>query len=201
MKSRFTALSIVVGLCATLICGPTLRGQSVNFSVKNPTFQIEQVKTMGCWATALTMLRSWKEGKLLSIEDVLKSAGGPYLDMYNANIGLSPLDEPAFLTASKLKAEPPATYTPQAIETKLKLWGPLAVTTAHGSGKQVYVHMRVILGIAGDGTAKGTMLTIADPADGQNHIVSFDDFIAKTADLAKLDYGVGADVRPLIIHL
>jgi hypothetical protein len=192
--------TFLLGTCFIALSGSTLRAQSVNYSVPEPTFAIKQVETMGCWATATTILASWKAHNLLSVEKVLTSAGGPYPDIYKSNVGLFPVDEPGFLNALHLKAEPPASYTPQAIESKLRLWGPLFVTTAETSGRKVFVHARVILSIAGDGTGPGTNLIIVDPDDGQRHLESFTDFVKKTETLAKVDYGDGADVRPLIVH-
>jgi hypothetical protein len=201
MRTAYSSLrAIIGGLCLAVLCGSTVHAQAVNYSVTEPTFAIKQVKTMGCWATVAAMLTSWKAHNLISIEEVLNSAGGPYSDIYKANTGLFPVDEPGFLKSLKLKAEPPASYTAQAIESKLRLWGPLFVTTAETSGHSVFVHARVILSIVGDGSASGTQLTIADPGDGQRHLESFGDFIKKTEALAKLDYGDGADVRPLIVH-
>jgi hypothetical protein len=201
---RTTAFSsfcaFVLGICFIPLCSSTLGAQAVNYSVPEPTFAIKQVKTMGCWATAAAILASWKAHSLLSVEDVLKSAGGSYQEIYKGNLGLFPVDETGFLKALKLKAEPPASYTPQGIESKLRLWGPLFVTTAETNGRQVFVHARVILSIIGDGTGPGTQLTIADPDDGQRHLETLTDFVTRTETLAKLDYGISADVRPLIVH-
>lgn len=168
--------------------------------VKEPTFAIKQTKTMGCWATVATMLQSWHDGSLSSIQAVLATAGGNYPALYLSNAGLSSLEKPGFLRALHLTTEPPASYTAEALEAKLRLWGAMWVTTQETDGHQAFIHARLILGITGDGTSNGTTLFIADPADGQKHVESLGEFTSKIEALARSDYGKGADVRPLIVH-
>lgn len=184
--------------------GPPLSAQSLNYDVSEPVFLIKQPKDNACWATVATMMKSWKSKQLLSIDAVLeaadKASGGSYSATYRLDSGLSSSDKPGFLRAVGLRAEPPASYTPQAIESKLRLWGPLWVTTAEPSGARFSIHARMVIGIMGDGSGTGTTLVVVDPSDGAKHIESFDSFVKKTEVLAKADYGSNADVRPLIVH-
>jgi len=174
--------------------------QKVNYVVPEPTFVIQQPKPNGCWATVAAMMLSWKNRRAMTIEAVVQSAGAVYQALYKSDVGLSAAEKPSFLDSLHFKNEAPATYTAQALESKLKLWGPLWVTTAEPTGKKFSIHARVLLGIMGDGSGTGTTLLIADPADGTKHFENLDTFTQKLDKVAKSDYGAGADVRPLIVH-
>lgn len=191
---------VLVTVTYVVICGFAATAQPVDFKVSEPTFVIKQPTPNVCWATAATILQSWKAKRALPIEAVVGVADPTYTFLYKNDKGLGSSNKASFLNALHLSAEPPASYTAQALESKLRLWGPLWVTTAEPAGKNFSVHARVILGIAGDGSAGGTILIIADPADGVIHPESFDTFTQKLERLAKADYGAGADVRPLIVH-
>jgi hypothetical protein len=193
------AVFVIVGLMNCDLCLP-VAAQQVNYVVPEPTFLIKQPKPNACWATAAAMLQSWKAKALLSIDKVVESADPTYLLVYKSDSGLSARDKAGFLNALHLHSEPPATYSAQALEAKLRLWGPLWVTTAEPAGKNFSIHARVVMGITGDGSGSGTILIIADPDDGAKHTESLDAFTQKLSTLARSDYGSGADVRPMIVH-
>jgi hypothetical protein len=174
--------------------------QTVNYTVPEPIFIIKQPTDNICWATVAAMLTSWKAGQLRSIEDTMQSAGSLFVTLFQTNTGLGTRDKASFLRALHLTAEPPATYTAPALESKLRLWGPLWITTAEGPQSNFSIHARVLTGIMGDGSGSGTTLIIADPADGSKHLEKLHDFTSKMETLARSDYGDGADVRPLIVH-
>ncbi len=174
--------------------------QAVNYVVPNPFFDMQQPNNNSCWATAATMLASWKAKSKLPISTVTGQAGVKYVQLFKNNKRLSSSDKVLFLSGLHLVAEPPATYTAQALESILRKWGPLWITTAEGPADDFSVHGRVVKGIMGDGSGDGTTLLIADPADGTTHPESLNSFTAKMATLARSDYGSGADVRPLIVH-
>ncbi len=176
------------------------RSGDVNYTVPGQFFNIQQPKTNACWATVATMLASWKQQTKRKIPDVLDGAGPLYRQLYEANVGLSSSEKPGFLTAVKLFAEPPATYTADGLMSLMKVHGPLWVTTAEPGGAKFSIHARVLTGIMGDGTGDGTTLLIVDPDDGQTHSETLSNFTKKMETLAKSDYGVGADPRPLIVH-
>jgi len=187
-----------------LVLGPnsnTTAAQDVNYMVPEPFFVIAQPTSNTCWATAATMLKSWKAGQLLSIDSVMQTAGDPFPILFSTNQPLGRSDKVKFLQALALTAEPPASIGAQGLESKLRLWGPLWITTAEPDGQSFSIHARVLIGIMGDGSADETTLTIADPADGAKHLESLGDFIKKLETVARGDYGDNADVRPLIVHL
>jgi hypothetical protein len=55
-------------------------------------------------------------------------------------------------------------------------------------------------GIMGDGSETGANSIITDPADRANHVETLDMFTGKMEQVARADYGNGADVRALIVH-
>lgn len=192
--------SVLVVLVAVFAPVGIAHSGDVNYTVSGQFFNIQQPKTNACWATVATMLASWKQQTKITIPDVLDSAGAVYRQLYEANVGLSSTEKPGFLTAVKLFAEPPATYTADGLTSLMKVHGPLWVTTAEPDGAKFSIHARVLTGITGDGTGDGTTLFIVDPADGQTHSETLNDFTQKMETLAKSDYGDGADPRPLIVH-
>src|ERR1700694_1093131 len=111
----------LVGLVHCALC-PLALAQNVNFVVREPAFLIKQPMPNACWATAAAMLQSWKAQALLSIDKVVDSAGPTYSLLYQGDSGLSRKDNAGFLRALHLHAEPPATYSAQALESKLRLW-------------------------------------------------------------------------------
>jgi hypothetical protein len=195
---------ICKSLSVTLLCivfSTSARAQ-VSYTVPDPSFEIAQPTNNTCWTTAATMLLSWKAKSPLAIKDVASQAGATYLALFTTtDTGLNSSNKATFLSALNLTAEPPQSYSAQALESKLRLWGPLWITTAEGDESNFSIHARVLLGISGDGTGSGTTLVIVDPADGARHIESLDDFTKKLETVARSDYGSGADVRPLIVHL
>src|SRR5258706_8310390 len=78
--------------------------------------------------------------------------------------------------------------------------GPLWVTTNEGAQNRFSIHARVLTSIVGDGTAKGSNVTVVDPADGGVHTESLDVFAKKFEDVAIIDLGQGGDLRPQVVH-
>ncbi len=194
---------LVVALLG-LVFGPassTAVAQNINYMVPEPFFVIAQPTPNTCWAAAATMLKSWKAGQLLSIDSVMQAAGDPFPVFFKTDQPLNTENKVKLLQALALTAEPPASIGATGLESKLRLWGPLWITTAEPDGQNFSIHARVLIGIVGDGSADGTTLTIADPADGAKHLESLGDFTKKLEAVAKADYGANADVRPLIVHL
>jgi hypothetical protein len=161
---------------------------------------IKQPSNMTCWATAATILRSWKTNQSLSIETAIGQIGSAYLTLFRSNQGLSRVDKPGFLCAAGLHAEAPQNYTSEGWGKLIEDHGPLWVTTNDGAHGGFSIHARVLTSIVGDGTAKGTTVIVVDPADGQVHTESLEVFAKKFEDVAKIDLGEGGDLRPQVVH-
>jgi hypothetical protein len=199
--------SVWLRILATAIWMSLLTGTLVatapapfDYTVPGTFFDMKQPSDMVCWATAATMLRSWKQQTKRDISSVMDEAGPQFRQMFDANRGLSSADKQNFLTAMKLKTEPPATYTGAALLTMLQNWGPLWVTSKPPETKPFSIHARIVVGITSSGSDENTFLTLVDPADGSRHPQSLKDFTADMEAIAKRDYGNSADVRPLIVH-
>lgn len=200
MKRVYTSGPIRSIAAVLLFTTPFTYGANAPFdyTVPGQFFLIKQPTNMVCWATAATMLRSWKQQQKRDIGSVMDEAGFQFRVMFDHNEGLSSEAKQQFLDAMKLKTEPPATYTGPAILNLLKQYGPVWVTTTPPGGKSFSIHARIVIGITG--SDQDALLTVADPADGAKHVESITAFTAEMEAIAKNDYGNGADVRPLIVH-
>lgn len=171
---------------------------SIGYDVPGIVAPIRQPSDNVCWATAATILYSWKRNASLDIAQVMDSVGGDYRSKFDADMGLSASEKPDFLTRMALRAEVPQSYTIPGWEALLRRNGPLWVTTAEGSGFSI--HARVLTGIKGDGTAAGTSFKIVDPGDGAVHSETVETFLRKFEGVARQDLGTGGDLRPQIVH-
>ncbi|HEY6187464.1 MAG TPA: papain-like cysteine protease family protein [Pyrinomonadaceae bacterium] len=178
----------------------TARPSPIDFTVKDPIPKIKQPTDMTCWAASATMMQSWKDKATLKIIDVMTKAGNDFKSKFQANKGLLGSEKPFFLQALGLKAEPPQNYTVAGWLRLLQAHGPLWVTTNEGTTQNFAIHARILKGIAGDGSPDATFLTFIDPASGLETSESVTVFTKKIEDIAKLDLGSGADIRPQVVH-
>jgi hypothetical protein len=156
---------------------------------------------MACWATVSTMMASYKDGDTYTVADigaVVGRAGAQYTQIYNDDTGLTSSQKGPFLDAMGFHAEPPASYTGEALSDMLTAYGPLWVTTDGGSLNTV--HARVLIGIGGDGTPDGTILSIIDPADGAVHEETLGVFSNRYSNVGILDATAGRAFRAQIVH-
>ncbi|WP_118953317.1 papain-like cysteine protease family protein [Taibaiella helva] len=143
--------------------------------------QLKQENSMACWATAATMMVSWKKGLSMTVPDVLALAGQQYVDKFNAAQGLQSAEKDAFITALGMMGEPPASYTLQTYINWLKTYGPLWITTDSSTATGPFSpHARILTKITGTGTpdGQGTYFTFNDPATGTEIKESFADFLS-----------------------
>jgi len=132
---------------------------------------------MRCWATTLTILYSWKNNNyVISIEDVLKSFGQEYLQIFKDNTGIkaseeSELDQKAGLTVS-MQQNPTITFWYKQLKAK----GPLSITI-DAKPPLGTIHAIVLCGIKGDGSSDNTDFYYVDPGDGHEHVAPFSKFI------------------------
>ncbi len=191
---------LAMGALASLPCVVSFSSSAiavpVNEKITGVVPPLRQLKPNGCWATAATMMHSWKKNVSVSVEVALGEIGANYLAIYNRDTGLSGADKPGFILAARLKAEAPQNYTAQGWGTLIRQHGPLWVTTAEGFS----IHARVLTAIFGDGTSAGTSLVIIDPADGQTYTEKLLDFDRKFEEVARRDLRRGADIRPQVVH-
>jgi hypothetical protein len=188
--------SLIRILVVTIVIasGAASSGENIDYSVPGIVFTLKQPKSMDCWATAATMLVSWKETTLLGIKDVVARAGTEYVTAFDQNSGLSKTQKPGFIQALKMKAEAPQNYTVKGWRDLLKSYGLLWVTTVEGG-----VHARIMTKISGDGSVKGTHVVFIDPATGKSATETIEDFISKFEELAKSECQT-CELRPQVVH-
>lgn len=170
----------------------------IEYTVPGIVEAIQQPSGMTCWATAATMMQSWRNDASYTIEAVMDSAGPAYRAKFDADDGLGAGEKPMFLRRLGLRSEVPMSYTIQGWERLLRQYGALWVTTAEGANFSI--HARIIAGIRGDETADGTTFSIVDPADGQRHTETITDFVRKFEDVARQDLGHRGELRPQVVH-
>lgn len=159
---------------------------------------LRQPKTMACWATAATMMHSWKKNQSISIEAALSEIDPNYLEIFEINKGLISNNKPGFLLSAGLRSEAPQNYTTQGWANLIRRHGPLWVTTAEG--QNFSIHARVMTAIFGDGTGNGTTVVIIDPADGAVHTEKLSIFDQKFEAVARQDLGNCGELRPQVVH-
>lgn len=194
-------LKFIAFLCVVLVF--PIRGvaaDTINYMVPGIVPSIKQPNSMACWATVATIMYSWKNKKSVEIRDVLKVSGKKYEDIFSNNSGLSAADKAAFLKSLDLKAEAPQNFTIAGWEKLLRQVGPIWVTTDEAPVGRFAIHARVLTGIKGDGTATGTVFYVVDPATGISGAETVAAFISKFEQVARDDLGVGAELRPQVVH-
>lgn len=124
---------------------------------------IKQGSSNTCWAAVWTMLKSWKEGRTLGIEEAVGSLGPEWLHYLKDDQGMAAqtFTEQRFLDASHLKSKPPANYLPSVYVDLLASNGPLWINTGDG----VLNHAKVLVSAR---TTKSGRITFGfiDPQDG-----------------------------------
>ena len=145
---------------------------------------LQDTKSKGCWAAALTMLKSWAANQSMTIETALAEGGQAYIDKFNNNTGLAPNEVPAFMQAYKLRDASIGALTATGLAKQLAERGPLWVVADEDSSVSFSVHARVVTGITGDGTPQGTKVLFHDPAASTPDEESLQTFISKLEQLA-----------------
>lgn len=143
--------------------------------------KIKQPNPMACWATAATIMVSWKNQASYTVEQVMAMAGQIYLDKLNNGEGLLSSEKDAFLTTLKLIGEPPANFPPQQYIDWIKEYGPLWITTdASVPTDSFSPHARILFRIEGTNTddGSGMRFVFVNPATGAESSESFAEFIA-----------------------
>ena len=158
-------------------------------------------KVKGCWAAALTMLKSWAAKNSLTIESVLGAAGQLYVEKYNADTGLLPNEVPAFLQAFGLRDASIGTLTAAGLAKQIAERGPLWVIADEDSSASFSIHARVITGITGDGTPQGTKVLFNDPASSEPGEESLQVFISKLEQLTQGVSSTFGGVVPQILSI
>jgi len=141
----------------------------------------KQENSMACWATVATMMVSWKEGRQMTVEEVLQKAGAQYLTQFQNQQGLLSSEKEAFIGALGMEGEAPASYSLQQYIDWVNTYGPLWITTdSSEAAGQFSPHARVVTRITGTGSpdGSGTSFVFIDPATGTELTEPFSAFLA-----------------------
>jgi Papain-like cysteine protease AvrRpt2 len=171
--SRAHALSTLAGRRAVAFSRP------LDYEVPGIVGELRQPSRMACWATTYTMMVGWRDQASSPIERVLGNVGQKWVNLFKADTGSTAEQEAELFAAAGLAAEPLASYTLESWEGLLRQYGPLAVIIDVDPSDKRAMHMVIVAGIHGDGTADGTTLTIVDPARGDKRPVKFSAFLSQ----------------------
>jgi len=146
---------------------------------------IKQDKSMACWVTCGTMMRSWKDNQVYSIDEFKRALGAPYDIYYDTNSGLTLNDLAPFARATGLSVEPPQNPSITGWRDYLRAWGPLFVVTAELAYPTLFgVHARILIAMKGDCNPNATQMTLIDPDSGVQSDLNFSDFLSVFENLA-----------------
>jgi hypothetical protein len=145
-------------------------GPRFNYTVPGVFSIMAQPSNMTCWATAGTMMMSWRDKRSYTIAGAMAICGSRWATMFAAGQGLAAGDHAAFANAAGLSYEQLMCFPPESWERMLRSYGPLAVVTANP------FHARILVGITGDGAAGGTTVDIIDPNGGRRYQLNFGAF-------------------------
>src|SRR2546423_4886769 len=176
----------------------------INYTIPGKMQVLKQPNQMACWATVATMLASWKEGKPLEIEEVLKRADSKYLGYFQAGKGLEAKEKNVFLKAMGLRAEQPQNFTPKGWLDLLQSYGPLWVTSQLRRNKmeeeRFSVHARILIGMYDDLQGSELYLRVVDPEAGKQYDEKFEDFFRRYENIARENLETDTEFQPQVIH-
>jgi Papain-like cysteine protease AvrRpt2/Tectonin domain len=154
--------------------------------VTGTTYWVSQgEKTNACWAAAATMMKSWKDHKKYSIEEVLAMTPPEYLLKYTNNELLLVAEKDDFIAALAMVSEPPASYTFDTYIGWLEQYGPLWITIdSDTTTDKISPHAIILIGYDGDGTEQNSKFVFYDPSKTGEQTESFAEFDAKYGQMA-----------------
>jgi hypothetical protein len=156
---------------------------NINVRVQGTVAPLRQPKSMDCWITTVAMMHAWKNQQSISVADMARQLGEPYLTLFNNNSGLLPSQESALHSRTGMVGMYGQNVSVQTLADMLRDHGPLAInianTAAPVASNQWGMHLRVLVSIQGDGSRTGTTLYFIDPADGAEHTELYDTFVIK----------------------
>ncbi|MFL5652799.1 MAG: papain-like cysteine protease family protein [Ktedonobacteraceae bacterium] len=147
-----------------------------NYVIPGVVPAIAQPSENTCWATAATMLVSWRDQASYAIEQVMDAAGS---------------EKENFLFVLGFQGEQPMNYTVDGLLSLLQSYGPLWITTEE---EPFSVHARILIATSGNGSVDGTFLEFIDPVGGQTYDESFRQFGQKFEALVDPDYSLRVQI-------
>ncbi len=147
---------------------------------------LKQPTATACWATVATMMLSWRDGKIYTIEEALAKAGQMYVDKYiksksGNDTGLTSEEKPAFIKSLGMVAEEaPINHDFGYYANLLKKHGPIWLTTdAKEKAGQFSPHARILVDVEGNGLQSPSNFIFVNPSMGEKETEDFDTFLKK----------------------
>ena len=157
------------GNSASVDISAAAEGERVLAEVSGFVQPLRQANNNACWATAATIMVSWKKGAAQKVEDVLAGAGSQYVQLFTDKKPLPSSMKADFISKLGMVGEPPASYVLQKYIDWVNAYGPIWITTDSSAQDGVFSpHARILIKITGTGTPDGigTFFTFIDPATG-----------------------------------
>jgi hypothetical protein len=149
----------------------------IPYTVPGLVAVIRQPSSLVCWATAYTMMRSWKDQASYPIRSAVALVDEKYGVLVDRNQALPPPEFTPFLRAARMRHQPMWTLPISEWAELLGARGLLWVGTLGVVSPGRYLHSRLVEGIEGDGNANGTWMKIVDPENGSRYRERFSDFL------------------------
>lgn len=172
---------------------------AVDYRVPGVVPPIQQPNPMACWATAATMMVSWRDNVSLPIDEALRRIHPRYAEMFARGEGLPFAETAEFMATAGLQPAPFASFSIDGWEQMLRDFGPIFVFTDAGglTATRIIMHAVVVAGVHGDGTPDGTSFAVVDPLDGKEHRQTVAVFIER---FQRLPRRPDVPLQILIVH-
>jgi Papain-like cysteine protease AvrRpt2 len=130
---------------------PSASDSCVSYAVPGYLYPMQQRHEFDCWATVLTMLESWKDQHSHSTEEIMRSFGTYYLNLYNKSStqGIGIEDEVRLYQLAGLEIERQLDPSIKGWQAYLADFGPLSITIDARPPYGGTVHALLIVGIQG----------------------------------------------------
>jgi hypothetical protein len=176
---------------------------AIDFTVPGTVTPLKQPSPDTCWAAVTAMLTGWRSADDTppTVAGEIARIGSPYTGYLQQDVPLAATDKNALITKLGMVADPIglASAEPSAYLDLLSTYGPLWATVDGDETAAVSAHAKLIYGLRGDGSAKGTVLRIVDPVSGTKVEQTFSDFAREFDDLVK-DAPADKPLSPRIVR-
>jgi hypothetical protein len=139
---------------------------------------IRQPTSLVCWATAYTIMRSWKDRTSYSIRNAVARVAESYGVMVDKNQALPTSEFTRFLQQARMQHQSMHSLPISGWLDLLRFHGPLWVGTLGVVNPGTYLHSRIVVGMRGNGAPDTTWVKIIDPEDGSQYEETFSEFIS-----------------------
>ncbi len=168
---------------------------SISYTVPGHVPVIRQRSSLVCWATAYTIMRSWKDRCSYNMRDAVAAVDQKYRVLVDRNRPLPASEFTRFLRLARMQHQPmwniPIKEWLRLLQGRGLLWvGTLGVVSPG-----TYLHSRIVEGIHGNGQANGASVKIVDPENGSRYQELFRDFLSRYEDAFRLSQTGVAGVR------